>query len=640
MVYYKVGKDDSSFFKKRTTWELLDAIEAAQSGDTIELEKDFYFEINEYIVVSKDITIVGTTYEKDGLTFFPTICTGFIINNAAQVTLKNIYLRQKFEGSNVLVVRDNSVVKASNLQLENTAENGENYPIIYVDNHSNLSISDSEIRPSKILDGEHKCTIEDSKVEFLNSSIDAKIQLNNSRYLFESCIVKYSENNAINISDNSEGILRNCLIAGGNNEQDNPCLRIDSSKITVDSSTIQQANYYCSVYGENSTLFLENAKIDSLFLTNNSEISIGKYSEFVESVSLLDRTKLIADTFSIIGKDNDYINLYSAGLSTVEASTIFFGNLSQPNVKIERNVEFKVESLKQIKLNESAEEFELDDEGYFIEVTDLSDIELFGDKSAFELLDEMVGLDKVKSEVKEFIALAQMNKLREQKGLSNSALTLHSLFLGNPGTGKTTVARIIGKLLYEKKLITSDKYVETSRSDIVGQYIGETAQKTRAVLESALGGVLFIDEAYTLSTGGKNDFGIEAINEILKFMEDHRGEIVIIFAGYTDEMMEFLKMNEGLRSRIPNHFNFEDYTVEQLIGIGLSILKEQNYKVDKEKYAELVKHNYHLSNDNSNGRWIRNLNEKIIRKLALRLIDNNVEDINLITNEDLENSKI
>ena len=199
---------------------------------------------------------------------------------------------------------------------------------------------------------------------------------------------------------------------------------------------------------------------------------------------------------------------------------------------------------------------------------------------------------------------------------------------------------MLGKLLHEKGLVKSEKFVETSRSDLVGTYVGHTAEKTRKVLESALGGVLFIDEAYTLSTGGENDFGQEAINEILKFMEDNRQNIVIIFAGYTNDMMNFLKTNEGLRSRIPNDFNFEDYTIEELIQIGVMELEKQKYKFNIDKYKEYVMHNYERSNDNSNGRWIRNQNEKLTRKLALRLLEDSNADLHIITDEDIESAKL
>lgn len=209
--------------------------------------------------------------------------------------------------------------------------------------------------------------------------------------------------------------------------------------------------------------------------------------------------------------------------------------------------------------------------------------------------------------------------------------------MGNPGTGKTTVARIVGSILYQKGVISQNKFIEVSRSDLVGGYIGHTAIKTKEVLESALGGVLFIDEAYTLSSGGANDFGKEAIDEILKFMEDHRRDIVIIFAGYTKEMAEFLEMNSGLRSRIPTTFDFEDYTPEEIVQIGLLGLHKQDYEVNEALYAEVVTQNYSVTNDHSNGRWVRNLNERLLRYVSTRVNREGSTDYNTITDQDIEN---
>jgi len=369
-------------------------------------------------------------------------------------------------------------------------------------------------------------------------------------------------------------------------------------------------------------------------------VKVDEHSIFEESIFVEENSRFTGDVISIFGRMNGKINLYIAQNSEVKFNLINMGRLSVPPIKVERDSSFDVAKLRQIQYKEESGSFEIDERKQPVVVAESLEIEYFGEKTAFEKLDEMIGLTKVKSEVREFIALAQMNKLRREKGLEDAPLTLHSLFLGNPGTGKTTVARLIGKILYQKGLIKSDKFVETSRSDLVGKYIGHTAKQTREVLESALGGVLFVDEAYTLATGGENDFGREAINEILKFMEDNREDIVIIFAGYTKSMMDFLETNEGLRSRIPNHFNFEDYTVDQLYKIGLLELQNQGYKLNHEKYAEFVKHNYNISNDNSNGRWIRNQNEKLRKKLALRLLDDINADITTITDEDMESAKL
>lgn len=258
-------------------------------------------------------------------------------------------------------------------------------------------------------------------------------------------------------------------------------------------------------------------------------------------------------------------------------------------------------------------------------------------EDAFSELMNLIGIPKVKAQVKQFIDLAAVNKRREELSDFRSNFTLHSLFLGNPGTGKTTVARLLGKILYEKDIIPSNKFIEASRSDLVAGYVGQTAMKTREVLQSALGGVLFIDEAYSLyKKGTGNDFGLEAIEEILKFMEDHRGDIVIILAGYTKEMADFMAANSGLTSRIPTTFDFEDYTPEEIYAIGELGLKKQGYHYNQEYYHAIVVKNYLATNDKSNGRWVRNFNERLVSIASSRIARENSADLFEITVEDLD----
>ena len=251
-------------------------------------------------------------------------------------------------------------------------------------------------------------------------------------------------------------------------------------------------------------------------------------------------------------------------------------------------------------------------------------------------LNRLIGIPKVKEQVEQFVVMAEFNQKRAEQGGIVEDTTLHSLFLGNPGTGKTTVARILGNILFQKGVIKQKKFIEASRSDLVGGYQGHTALKTRELLESALGGVLFIDEAYALYKDSNDSFGKEALDEILKFMEDHRRDIVIVFAGYTKEMYEFLQVNSGLQSRIPTTFDFEDYTPDEIVEIGLLGLHKQGYQVNEALYVDVVKANYARSNDNSNGRWVRNFNEKLLRQVSTRVARDGSSDYNSILDQDLE----
>lgn len=252
-------------------------------------------------------------------------------------------------------------------------------------------------------------------------------------------------------------------------------------------------------------------------------------------------------------------------------------------------------------------------------------------KEIEEELGALVGMEEMKRMIKEIYAWIYINKKREEAGLKAEKQALHMMFKGNPGTGKTTVARLIGKLFQKMNVLSKGHLIEAERADLVGEYIGHTAQKTRDLIKKALGGILFIDEAYSLGRGGEKDFGKEAIDTLVKHMEDKQHDFILILAGYSREMDFFLTLNPGLHSRFPLVVDFPDYSIEQLMEIGQRMLKEREYSLSHEAEKQLREHLYHVKitlnpNGFSNGRYIRNVIEKSIRTQAMRLLLQNSFD--------------
>ena len=243
-----------------------------------------------------------------------------------------------------------------------------------------------------------------------------------------------------------------------------------------------------------------------------------------------------------------------------------------------------------------------------------------------ELMDQLnslVGLDVVKKEIRNLMNLVKVRKLRQENDLPVAPMSFHMVFLGNPGTGKTTVARLISGLYAAIGVLSKGQLVEVDRSGLVAGYVGQTALKTQEVIQSALGGVLFIDEAYSLASGGENDFGRESIETLLKAMEDHRDDLVVIVAGYTGPMERFITSNPGLESRFNRYFFFPDYDGEQLTEIFRMQCKKNSYTLTPEADAEALKMFTELFEERDenfgNGRDVRNCFEDMVVRQANRV---------------------
>ena len=261
-------------------------------------------------------------------------------------------------------------------------------------------------------------------------------------------------------------------------------------------------------------------------------------------------------------------------------------------------------------------------------------------KEIEEELNDIVGLDEVKTYLNSLEQHLKISKLRAKKGLKTAEVSKHMIFTGNPGTGKTTIARIVSKMMKVAGVLENGQLVEVSRSDLVGKYVGHTAPLTMSVVNSALSGVLFIDEAYSLYRGKDDSFGLEAIDTLVKAMEDHRDDLIVILAGYKKEMESFLDANSGLKSRFANIINFPDYTGEQMLQIAQNIAKGKDYVIDEEASAKLLEYFTMVQSKedstSGNGRLARNAVEAAILKQSRRVLMDENADISLLKQEDFD----
>ncbi len=270
------------------------------------------------------------------------------------------------------------------------------------------------------------------------------------------------------------------------------------------------------------------------------------------------------------------------------------------------------------------------------------------DKILLDLEKDLTGLEPVKTRIKETAALLIVDKARSKLGISNETPTLHMSFTGNPGTGKTTLALRMADLLHKLGYVRKGHLVSVTRDDLVGQYIGHTAPKTKEVLKKAMGGVLFIDEAYYLyRPENERDYGQEAIEILLQVMENNRDDLVVILAGYKNKMEKFFESNPGFRSRIAHHIEFPDYSSEELVEIGINILSSQNYFLTNKaievlkQYIEIRRKQPHFAN----ARSLRNALDRARLRQANRIFNEfkgniTVKELSTIEDVDIKKSRV
>ena len=255
-------------------------------------------------------------------------------------------------------------------------------------------------------------------------------------------------------------------------------------------------------------------------------------------------------------------------------------------------------------------------------------------------LSEIIGLDEVKAYITSLQSLVAMQQKRREQGMKTATLSKHMIFTGNPGTGKTTIARLISRYMKAIGALTQGQLVEVSRSDLVAQYVGQTAPLTMSVIKSAIGGVLFIDEAYSLHRGKDDAFGLECIDTLVKAMEDNRDNLIVILAGYKKEMSVFLESNSGLKSRFPNIINFKDYTGEELYQIACLQAKGKGYHIDEAVADKLTAYFNEVQSINpmeaGNGRLSRNMIEDAILRQSTRLVSNPDSDMSELVEADFD----
>lgn len=369
----------------------------------------------------------------------------------------------------------------------------------------------------------------------------------------------------------------------------------------------------------------DKEKIDELF-SNNSTLK-DKIFDFELSTTSFNIQEIYQDILKILKKDYIVTGEFEVKLLDYITETFKTSNLTPS--------EYENSLIEKILFNQTENIIEANSIPTYEKNKTIDEI--------FEDLNSLIGLDNIKESLKELVSFMQFkNKTKDSLNIKNT--NLHMVFLGNPGTGKTTVARMVSGILYNLKYIKQNKLIEVSAKDLIGQYVGQTAPKTMSVVEKALGGVLFIDEAYSLaSSSSGNSFNEECVSTLIQAMENYRNDFVVIFAGYKKEMDAFLKSNSGIISRIGYTLDFKDYTIDELVLILKSMFKKSGFLVEKNAIikAKKIIEDFAKTENFGNARFVRNLYEKTIIKHAKNTKNTTSKKaLKTITTEDLSTENL
>lgn len=614
--------------------------------DGMNIPKECYTAIegreNERVVVSAGFTVQGELHLKNltldfGLTNERSGERIYV--DGGTLTLENVTVIGSKRMASPIFINSDGKLKMENSVVDNVVErsyaielrdgsNGDIYQSNFngtVVNGSTLSVNDVKITAGVYVKENASFKATQSTLNFYDSIDPKNLYITDSRVEMNECLV---------IGDVSDNPIRGF----------NAHLTLSNSDVT----DVRAKGFGIEL--NDSEASFEDNKIRGLFLKNSQVMGTGKmtmygFLEFynkshfsvenlesmivppVYSMQVHENSK--AEVKNLTSPYNPIIRLVDSDLTIDHIMSDYYPIAIDATGTYKVNAEETKTKIQELTLNV---------DNQTVENQQTNENPTVEKGKALEQLNNLIGLGEVKGAVKKFINLAKINKAKEEKGLPVRQSSLHSVYLGNPGTGKTTVARLVGQVLYEEGALSNNKFVEVSRQDLVSGYLGKTTEITLEKLKSAHGGVFFLDEAYTLhSEGGTTNYGQEALDTILKYMEDNRDDIMIIFAGYTKGMYDFFNMNPGLKSRIPHYFNFEDYSPEELGEIGVKELENEHYEFDHDKYVKELRKAYSRSTDSSNARFVRNFNERLILEQSNRVAEaDSIEsdDFLKITDED------